>query len=107
MHVFRPQASRGFAAVSFAKGGPSVRRHLSAFLGGAHHRHDSSVMADPAARGPVTMVVTVVVRSDVRDDCDPVDDRISAMARGKLTAIRDISGTCDDSYGSKARNSNR
>jgi hypothetical protein len=30
-------------------------------------------------------VVAVVVRSDVRDDCDLVDDRIPQMAQGKLT----------------------
>ena len=62
-----------------------MRRNLGAFLGRADHRNDGPVVADSAACRSVAVVVAVVVRSDVRDDCDLVDDRIPQMAQGKLT----------------------
>src|SRR3569832_180731 len=66
-------------------GGLSVRRNLGAFLGRANRRNYGSVVADSAARGPVAVVVAVVVCSDVWDDRDLVVDRIPPMARGKPT----------------------
>ena len=80
------------------RGCKSVRRNLGAFLGRADHCNDGPVVADSAACRSVAVVVAVVVRSDVRDDCDLVDDRIPQMAQGKLTTKFQTETLPDDGY---------